>query len=138
MNNQEKGTVKFFNEQKGFGFITPESGSKDIFVHITNLNGASLAEGQTVALTDADHFKIDQIGLAYAVNDALSISYNMMEQSQHNIDADSSFKQDTDAINIGYTVGGLTIGFQDASTNNANMVKDAKDDVRSISLSVAF
>jgi CspA family cold shock protein len=49
MNNQEKGTVKFFNEQKGFGFITPESGSKDIFVHITNLNGASLAEGQTVA-----------------------------------------------------------------------------------------
>jgi hypothetical protein len=95
-------------------------------------------EGQTVALTDADHFKIDQIGLAYAVNDALSISYNMMEQSQHNIDADSSFKQDTDAISIGYTVGGLTIGFQDASTNNANMVKDAKDDVRSISLSVAF
>ncbi len=49
MSNQEKGTVKFFNEQKGFGFITPESGSKDIFVHITNLNGASLAEGQKVA-----------------------------------------------------------------------------------------
>ncbi|AXA33352.1 MULTISPECIES: cold-shock protein [Francisella] len=49
MSNQEKGTVKFFNEQKGFGFITPESGSKDIFVHITNLNGGSLSEGQTVA-----------------------------------------------------------------------------------------
>ena len=49
MSNQEKGTVKFFNSQAGFGFIIPESGGKDIFVHITNLNSASLAEGQTVA-----------------------------------------------------------------------------------------
>lgn len=49
MSNKEQGTVKFFNEQKGFGFITPESGGKDIFVHITNLNGTSLAEGQMVA-----------------------------------------------------------------------------------------
>ena len=47
--SNEKGTVKFFNEQKGFGFITPENGAKDIFVHITKLNGASLAEGQQVA-----------------------------------------------------------------------------------------
>ena len=95
-------------------------------------------EGQTAALTDADFYKIEQIGLAYAINDALSISYNEMEQSQHNIDAASHFEQDTTAINIGYTVGGMTIGFQDASTDNANMVRDAKDDVRSISLSVAF
>ena len=95
-------------------------------------------EGQTVALTDADFYKVESIGLAYAVNDALSISYNMMEQEQHNIDADSSFTQDTDAISIGYTVGGMTIGFQDASTDNANMVKNAKDDTRTIGISVAF
>ena len=62
----------------------------------------------------------------------------MMEQTQHNVDADGTIVQDTDAINIGYTVGGMTIGFQDASTDNANHVKAAKDDVRSISLSVAF
>jgi hypothetical protein len=95
-------------------------------------------EGQTVALTDADFYKIESIGIAYAINDALSISYNSMEQEQHNIDADSSFTQDTKAINIGYTIGGMTIGFQDASTDNANMVQNAKDDTRTLGLTVAF
>ena len=94
--------------------------------------------GQTAATTDALFYNVESIGLAYAVNDALSISYNMMEQKQHNVAADSSFEQETDAINIGYTVGGLTLGFQDASTDNANMVKDAKDDTRTISIKAAF
>ena len=95
-------------------------------------------EGQTVATTDAVFYNVESIGLAYAVNDALSISYNMMEQKQHNVAADSSFEQETDAFNIGYTVGGITLGFQDASTDNANMVKDAKDDTRTISVKAAF
>jgi hypothetical protein len=94
--------------------------------------------GQTAAATDAVFYRVDSIGLAYAVNDALSISYNMMEQKQHNVAADSSFTQDTDAINIGYTVGGLTLGFQDASTDNADFTKDASDDTRTISVKAAF
>jgi hypothetical protein len=94
--------------------------------------------GQTVALTDAVFYNVETIGLAYAINDALSISYNIMEQSQHNVAADSSFEQQTDAINIGYTVGGITLGFQDASTDHANMVKDTKDDTRTVSVKAAF
>lgn len=37
INVMKKGTVKFFNETKGYGFITPEGGGKDIFVHATGL-----------------------------------------------------------------------------------------------------
>jgi CspA family cold shock protein len=46
------GTVKFFNSTKGFGFIAPEDGSKDAFVHVTALERAGisgLAEGQKVS-----------------------------------------------------------------------------------------
>ena len=45
------GTVKWFNAQKGYGFIQPETGSADVFVHITAVERAgigSLAEGQRV------------------------------------------------------------------------------------------
>ncbi len=39
-----KGTVKWFNSNKGYGFITPENGSKDVFVHITALEKSGLHE----------------------------------------------------------------------------------------------
>ncbi len=45
------GTVKFFNDSKGFGFITNEETGKDIFVHVSNLNGVELREGDQVEYT---------------------------------------------------------------------------------------
>ena len=52
------GTVKFYNDQKGYGFIAPADGGKDVFVHATALERAgmrSLSEGQKVSFdTQAD------------------------------------------------------------------------------------
>ncbi|MDB5590737.1 cold-shock protein [Enterovirga sp.] len=52
------GTVKFYNETKGYGFISPDDGGKDVFVHATALERAglrSLVEGQKVSFeTETD------------------------------------------------------------------------------------
>ncbi|SDR68471.1 cold shock protein (beta-ribbon, CspA family) [Formosa sp. Hel1_31_208] len=48
------GTVKFFNDSKGFGFITNEETGKDIFVHVSNLNGVELREGDNVEYTEEE------------------------------------------------------------------------------------
>jgi CspA family cold shock protein len=55
-----KGKVKWFNNQKGYGFITPEDGSKDLFVHYSEVQGdgyKSLKEGQEVEYEQSDSDK---------------------------------------------------------------------------------
>ena len=51
------GTVKFYNDQKGFGFIQPDNGDKDVFVHATALERAGISglrEGQKVSFDTAE------------------------------------------------------------------------------------
>jgi CspA family cold shock protein len=65
-----KGTVKWFNVTKGYGFIQPESGEKDVFVHITALERAglrSLNEGQNVSYELAtDKGKVSAVNIQLA------------------------------------------------------------------------
>lgn len=54
MSNSVKGTVKWFNEEKGFGFISQEDGGKDVFVHFRSIVSEgfkTLQEGQSVSFT---------------------------------------------------------------------------------------
>jgi cold shock protein len=61
-----QGTVKWFNGQKGFGFIQPDDGSKDVFVHATALERAGmrgLSEGQKVAFDTAEDRRSGKIAV---------------------------------------------------------------------------
>ena len=58
-----QGTIKWFSDQKGYGFITPEGGKKDVFVHFSALQGEgfkTLAEGQRVSFDITDGPKGEQ------------------------------------------------------------------------------
>lgn len=60
------GTVKFYNDQKGYGFIQPDDGGKDVFVHATALERAgmsALREGQKVAFDTQQDRKSGKIAV---------------------------------------------------------------------------
>ncbi len=62
----EKGTVKFYNDQKGYGFIQPDSGAKDVFVHVTALHRAglqTLTEGQKVSFDTAEDRRTGKVAV---------------------------------------------------------------------------
>jgi CspA family cold shock protein len=62
-----KGTVKFYNDQKGFGFIQPDDGSKDVFVHATALERAGmriLTEGQRVSFDTQEDRRTGKIAVS--------------------------------------------------------------------------
>ena len=95
------------------------------------------SRGQTAASGDVSKYRDDVIGVAYKVNDSLSLSWNRYTSTKQ-ADASGEVEQETDAINIGYTIGGMTIGFQDASTDNSGYSLNTKNDTRTLGISVAF
>ena len=92
-------------------------------------------EGMAATPGESAGYKDTIIGIAYAVNDDFSISYNRYTSyPQTRVGAP---EQETDAISIGYTMGGMTIGFQDASTDNSGYTT-GDNDTRTLGISVAF
>ena len=70
MSNKMTGSVKWFNESKGFGFITPDNGSKDVFVHFSAIQTGgfkTLNEGQKVEFIIQDGQKGPAAGNVFAL-----------------------------------------------------------------------
>ena len=95
------------------------------------------ARADAIAETNRAFYKDDILGIAYAVNDSFAISYNLYESVKHDHSV-GNVEQETKAINIAYTVGGLTLGFQDAKTSNAAYSANTDDDTRTLSVKTAF
>lgn len=64
-----EGTVKFFNESKGYGFITNGETGKDIFIHVSGLNGETLREGDRVEYVEEDGRKGQVAGQVRVIHD---------------------------------------------------------------------
>jgi len=90
------------------------------------------------SLNNKAFFKDDILGIAYAVNDDFAISYNLIESVKHLHSAGTTIEQETKAINVAYTVGGLTLGVQDAKTSNSGYVLNTDKDSRTVSIKTAF
>ncbi len=67
-----KGTVHFFDKKKGYGFITPDEGNEDVFVHFSALVGSgfkTLEEGQSVEFCEVEGKKSFQAAMVTVIND---------------------------------------------------------------------
>ena len=79
----QKGVVKFFNNAKGFGFIAPEDGEKDVFVHISALQKCgieSLNENDSVEFTLEEYkgrMGVGEIKLVYIIPQYKSVAYRV-------------------------------------------------------------
>jgi len=103
----------------------------------TAANTLSLGKSSN-GVNDETFYKNDMLGVAYAVNDSLSVSLNRMTSNRHLNSTGDNPEQTTNAISLGYTMGGMTIGVQNARTENSGFTRDKDDDTRTLSVAVAF
>ena len=114
-------------------------GYQKAYVNIGTTAGNTLSLGKSSGgVNDETFYKNDMMGVAYAVNDSLSVSFNRMTSNRHLNSTGDNPEQTTNALSLGYTMGGMTIGFQNARTEHSGFTRDKDDDTRTISVAVAF
>ena len=93
--------------------------------------------GTAVSSTAADWYKNVYAGAAYAVNDALTISYQIADSKRKLADG-SSIKTEAEGFSAAYTMGGMTIAYVNNDADNANYSDGADRSAQQVVLSVAF
>jgi hypothetical protein len=98
---------------------------------------APVSTSNTGANSTDTFFKDDIIGIAFAVNDEIALSYNVIESARH-AETGVNQEQETKAINVAYTIGGLTLALQDAKTDNDGFTAGSDDNTRTFSVKTGF
>ena len=82
--------------------------------------------------------EVEAFGIAFAVNDSLSISYNQHDMTYKKNGSSADVTQESTGIAIAYTMGGATLAIQNNSQDNSAGTAGSNDEITEISLSLAF
>jgi hypothetical protein len=87
---------------------------------------------------NAPNYNSESMGIAFAVNDQLSIGYSEVDETKNAIGATTATSADIEALTIAYSMGGMTMTINQSSSGNADFVANADHDETEIGISFAF
>ena len=115
------------------GFANYTMGSITAGVTLSDSNNARSATGAN----DGGR-EVEAYGVAFAINENLSISYNQHNMTYKKVGAGPDVEQESTGIAIAYTMGGATLAIQNNSQDNSSGTANSNDEITEISLSLAF
>ena len=116
------------------GYANYTMGPATVGVTMSHSNNTRTAN----TTTNAGAREVTAYGIAFAVNDNLSISYNEHEMTYQKNGSNADVTQDSTGIAIAYTMGGATVAIQNNSQDNQSGTSGTNDEITEISLSLAF
>ena len=102
------------------------------------LSDSSNVRSSTATATNVGGREVEAYGIAFAVNDNLSISYNEHNMTYKKSGAGPDVEQESTGIAIAYTMGGATLAIQNNSQDNSSGTANSNDEITEVSLSMAF
>ena len=102
------------------------------------LSDSNNTRSATAANTNTGGREVEAFGIAFAVNDSLSISYNQHNMTYKKRGGSADVEQEATGIAIAYTMGGATLAIQNNSMDNVTGTAGTNDEITEISLSLAF